>query len=73
MKRKFLSAIMILCIGSIVFAQQTVSGVVNGNGDPLPGATVIEKGTNNGVSTDFDGNFSITVSNSDAVLINIIY
>ena len=69
MKRKFLSAIMILCIGSIVFAQQTVSGVVNGNGDPLPGATVIEKGTNNGVSTDFDGNFSITVSNSDAVLV----
>ncbi len=69
MKRKFLSAIMILCVGSIVFAQQTISGVVNGNGDPLPGASVIEKGTNNGVSTDFDGNFSITVSNSDAVLV----
>ena len=69
MKRKFLSALMILSFGSIVFAQQTISGTVSGNDNPLPGATVIEKGTNNGVSTDFDGNFSITVSSGDAILV----
>jgi len=36
---------------------------------PLPGASVLEKGTTNGVSTDFDGNYSITVSNQNAILI----
>lgn len=50
-------------------AQQTVTGVITDNtGAPLPGANVIEQGTTNGVSTDFDGNFSINVSGSNAVL-----
>src|SRR5690606_11596309 len=35
---------------------------------PLPGANVVEKGTTNGTSTDFDGNYSITVSGSGARL-----
>src|SRR5690606_4680648 len=34
---------------------------------PLAGATVLEKGTSNGTTTDFDGNFTITTE-SDAVL-----
>ena len=51
------------------FAQQkTVSGnVTDENGLPLPGATVIEQGTSNGTTTDFDGNFSIEVG-ENAVL-----
>ena len=47
-----------------LWAQQniTVRGVIyDENGMPLPGATVIELGTVNGVSTDFDGNYSIEV------------
>lgn len=48
----------------------TVSGVVKAEGDDfgLPGATIIEKGTSNGVVTDFDGNYSMSVA-PDAVLI----
>lgn len=47
----------------------TVSGTVtDSNGAPLPGASVVEKGTSNGTQTDFDGNFSIAVSNNEAVL-----
>ncbi|WP_461533550.1 TonB-dependent receptor [Sinomicrobium sp.] len=42
--------------------------VVNENGTPLPQATVVEYGTQNGVVTDMDGNFSITVSKADAKL-----
>ena len=42
---------------------QTVTGTVTADGQPLPGATVIIKGTTTGTSTDFDGNFSI---NADA-------
>lgn len=48
----------------------TVSGtVVDNTGMPLPGANVLEKGTLNGVQTDFDGNFSLTVSDQGAVLV----
>lgn len=48
----------------------TVTGTVTeaGTGIPIPGANVIEKGTNNGTATDFDGNFSLTVTNENAVL-----
>lgn len=40
---------------------KTVSGVVTAADDglPLPGATVLEKGTSNGAQTDFDGKYSI--------------
>ncbi|MHA7831669.1 MAG: SusC/RagA family TonB-linked outer membrane protein [Flagellimonas sp.] len=47
----------------------TVSGTVTDNtGAPLPGATVLEAGTMNGTQTDFDGNFTLTVSDANAVL-----
>ena len=42
--------------------QQSISGtVVDEAGVPLPGATVLEKGSSNGTTTDFDGNFNIQV------------
>src|SRR5690606_32426631 len=48
---------------------QTITGTVSDRGGvPLPGVNVIEKGTTNGTSTDFDGNYTITVSSMDAVL-----
>ncbi|WP_339917796.1 TonB-dependent receptor [Yeosuana marina] len=47
-----------------------VSGnISDSNGQPLPGASIIEKGTSNGVTTDFDGNFTITVSSNNATLV----
>lgn len=50
--------------------QFSVSGTVNDQGGvPLPGASVLEKGTTNGVQTDFDGNFSLELSSEDAVLV----
>ena len=38
-------------------------------GTPLPGASVLEKGTSNGVNSDFEGSFTLSVSNSDAVIV----
>ena len=57
-------------ISHVGFAQsQEVTGtVVDNSGLPLPGVNVIEDGTTNGTQTDFDGNFSIEVS-QDAVLV----
>src|SRR5690606_34232449 len=48
----------------------TVSGIVlDSEGLPLPGATIIEKGTNNGTQADFDGNFQLKTSKEDAILV----
>ena len=49
--------------------QRVITGTVKDtDGIPLPGATVLEEGTNNGTSTDFDGNFSINLENDDSKL-----
>ncbi|MDP5077708.1 MAG: SusC/RagA family TonB-linked outer membrane protein, partial [Nonlabens sp.] len=45
----------------VAFAQQAITGkVVDATGEAIFGATVQIKGTNTGVTTDFDGNYSIT-------------
>ncbi|WP_281226658.1 SusC/RagA family TonB-linked outer membrane protein [Flavobacterium aquiphilum] len=47
-----------------------VSGVIlDEKGMPLPGANVVETGTNNSATTDFDGKFKINVSNKNAALL----
>mgnify|MGYP002234623937 CR=1 FL=1 len=59
--RFVLSLCCLLCFSVHLFAQQiTVSGnVKDSSGEPVIGASVLVKGTTNGVITDFDGNFSI--------------
>ena len=48
----------------------TITGIVkDSDGVPLPGATVMEKNTNNGTVTDFDGNFSIKVASQNSTLV----
>ena len=42
--------------------------VTDSKGNPLPGASVIESGTDNGTTTDFDGNFSLTVDEENPTL-----
>lgn len=62
---------VVLLIMSIpMFAQQhSVKGtVVDQNGQPVIGMTVMEQGTQNGTTTDIDGNYQITVSSGGAVL-----
>lgn len=50
--------------------QLSITGIVkDSDGTPLPGASVLEKGTTNGVITDFDGNFKIDIKNANAILI----
>tara|TARA_R110002049_G_scaffold28018_5_gene96660 strand:+ start:2027 stop:5557 length:3531 start_codon:yes stop_codon:yes gene_type:complete len=49
--------------------QREVSGVVlDQNGEPLPGASIVEKGTTNGTQSDFDGNFTLELLNDNVVL-----
>lgn len=66
-----MAMLLVLCSFS-TYAQDgfTVTGTITDEANvPLPGASVIEKGTANGVSTDFDGNYSLNLSNQNAILI----
>jgi TonB-linked SusC/RagA family outer membrane protein len=55
----FLTLLLALLV-QITFAQEkTVTGKVSDASGPLPGVTVVVKGTNTGTQTDFDGNYSI--------------
>jgi TonB-linked SusC/RagA family outer membrane protein len=55
------------------FAQQNITGTVSDSaGVPIPGATVLVSGTNNGVTTDFDGNYSIMASEGDVLSVSYV-
>ena len=50
--------------------QRIIRGKVNDSqGMPLPGATVLEKGTTNSTTTDFDGNFSLKTNSTSVILL----
>ncbi|MBS9461839.1 TonB-dependent receptor [Flagellimonas sp. 389] len=58
--------------GTLTYGQQkSITGTVvaSTDGIGIPGVNVVEKGTTNGVTTDFDGNYVITVSSQDATLV----
>jgi len=63
MKIKFhLTLFSVLFCMAISFAQTQISGTLAGaDGVPIPGATVLVQGTNNGTTSDFDGNFTISI------------
>ena len=66
MKRFILTTLMILGFALGAQAQYQVKGTIADDLGPVIGATVMEVGTTNGTSTDFDGNFSLMVSGPDA-------
>ncbi|WP_431159232.1 SusC/RagA family TonB-linked outer membrane protein [Winogradskyella poriferorum] len=64
-----LTMLFVFLLQICIAQERTITGIVSDeNGVPLPGASVVEKNTTNGVSTDFDGKYSITVSEG-AVLV----
>ncbi len=53
--------------------QEKISGFVfNEEGLPLPGATVLVEGTTNGVSTDFDGKYTIDANSNDILVFSFV-
>ncbi|WP_417443494.1 TonB-dependent receptor [Joostella sp.] len=66
---------VIALITTTAFSQGTITGsVVDGSfGGPLPGANVMVKGSTSGTSTDFDGNFTLNVTeNSGTIVVSYI-
>ncbi|WP_159019312.1 SusC/RagA family TonB-linked outer membrane protein [Algibacter sp. L3A6] len=76
MKTKFSGMLTLLLafVVQLTFAQEkTISGVVSdGSGLPLPGATVLVKGTSTGTSTDFDGKYAIKANSGGTLVFSFV-
>ena len=59
---------VVLFISTTSLFAQTVEGIVHDGTGPLPGVNIIEKGTENGTTTDFDGKFSLKVNSTKGVI-----
>ena len=71
-KQNFVLLAVLLC-SAFSFAQTQVNGTVTGSdGVPVPGANVVVQNTNNGTTTDFDGNFSLSVSEGDVLVFSYL-
>jgi iron complex outermembrane receptor protein len=71
MRRIFLLTVMCIALLGSAIAQHAVTGTVvsASDGAGLPGVTVSEKGTSNGILTDVDGKFSIRVASEKSTIV----
>lgn len=70
MKTWVIVTMILSCVA--MTSAQTITGTVTAAGEALPGATVIVKGTSNGTSTDFDGNYSIDADAQSTLIFSFI-
>ena len=69
----FLMTLSLMLFAFSGWSQKTVTGVVyDTSGIPLPGAAVVIDGTADGVATDFDGYYSIEVSEGDVLVFSFV-
>ena len=70
MKFKLLTTLVLMCLSLIGYSQITVSGTVkDATGQTLIGVNILVKGTSTGTTTDFDGNYSLSVPSADDLLV----
>ncbi len=71
MKKRFIVLLLFIAGTLQIFAQKhIITGKVTAeNGDPLPGATVLLKGTTIGTVTDVDGNYTLELEQSEGVIV----
>jgi len=71
MKKIILLLVCTLFTFNFTMAQNAVSGTVkDANNETLPGANVVEKGTTNGTSTDFNGKYTLTVMDGAVLVVS---
>jgi TonB-linked SusC/RagA family outer membrane protein len=72
-KFKWIFTLIVAFLVQFSFAQEkTITGVVSEGGMPLPGATVIVKGTPKGTSTDFDGKYTIKANVGEVIEVSYV-
>ncbi|TLX75576.1 TonB-dependent receptor [Labilibacter sediminis] len=68
-----LLGIIISCSLPALGQSKSISGIVSDQkGEPIPGVSVLEKGTTNGTITDINGNYNITVSDASTIVFSFI-
>nr|WP_315202135.1 SusC/RagA family TonB-linked outer membrane protein [uncultured Flavobacterium sp.] len=76
MKLKFngFLVLLVVLVAQLTFAQErSVSGIVSDNaGMPLPGVSVLVKGTKNGTQSDFDGKYTIKATPTDVLVFSYV-
>ncbi len=72
MKTILLNLFVILFVFSANSQEKQITGIVTDSSGPLPGVTVLVKGTNVGTQTDFDGKYSIIASVGDKLQFSYI-
>lgn len=73
MKRILLSLFVLVAAFSMAVAQTNVTGsVFDQNREPLPGASILVKGTAEGVATDIDGNFSVKAKAGQILIVSYV-
>ncbi|WP_299711812.1 SusC/RagA family TonB-linked outer membrane protein [uncultured Tenacibaculum sp.] len=75
MKTKFngILTLLLALVVQISFAQdRTISGTVSDESGPLPGVSVLKKGTTSGTETDFDGKYSIKAKTGDVIVFSFV-
>ncbi|MEM7110534.1 MAG: carboxypeptidase-like regulatory domain-containing protein, partial [Bacteroidota bacterium] len=70
---KVFTTLFVFFISYSLCAQNVITGVVRDeNGETLPGATVLEQGTSNGVVTNPDGQFTIRVNRGAILTVSFV-
>jgi TonB-linked SusC/RagA family outer membrane protein len=65
--------LLMFCISVTSFGQsQSVRGVVTSEGEPVPGALVMVKGTQKGTVTDIDGSYTIDAASGDILVVSFV-
>ncbi|MDP3944361.1 MAG: TonB-dependent receptor [Lutibacter sp.] len=73
MKKLNILLVLLCFFANIAVAQELISGIItDASGDPLPGASVVEKGTSNGAVADFNGNYKISVAKGKILVFSFV-
>ncbi|REG89635.1 TonB-dependent receptor [Winogradskyella sediminis] len=67
----FLCTVVLTSLATFAYAQSTITGKIidSDMNSALPGANIIEKGTTNGTTTDFEGTFTLTTNSSSGEVV----
>ena len=72
LKIYFLTTLFFVSLSALAQSYQVSGKVIDGDNEPLPAVTIVVKGTTNGASSDFDGNYSMQVNQGDVLVFSFV-
>ena len=71
--RKIFTPLLVMAALPVLAQSQAITGRITGNdGSPVPGVTIVERGTTNGVSSDADGAFRLAVQPNATLIVSAV-